>query len=94
MARLLGCEYFGNYQWQRQVWFILYYVSQYIVWPYEYLFVTAEGIFRIDIVWVEIITATITLIIYITLDFLLRRLVWRKIEKRKSIKPNEDSQTS
>ena len=80
---LLGCDYFGHYEWQKLGWFILYYVDQYIVWPCDILFVTKEGIFRINYYLVIVLTHMISLTTYIAVDFLLRRLVWRRIEKRK-----------
>jgi len=88
---LLGWDYYGHYEWQKLGWFIHYYIGQYIVWPCDILFVTKEGAIRIDVFWARTLGSIISLATYIVADFLLRRLLWRKIEKRKLDRKDPDS---
>ena len=82
VGELLGCDYFGHYEWQRIGWLILYYITQYIVWPCDILFIAKDGVIRIDVFWAFVLGSIVSLVTCIAADFLLRKLLWNKIGKK------------
>ena len=77
LGKLLGCDYFAHSSWQQFGWLICYCAGVYSGWPCIF-FVSKEGYDLFGPPWQEILSMMISLSTCITVDFLLRKILWNK----------------